>query len=292
LKELIYFLDIPGDDIIDVSSVCWLPNLHTVHIRSYRDWDPPEFGDRSHERTCGISVLHLSDCGAHEGALTELLSWPIELEELWYQVDQGEWAGHSDDHPYHDWECAAFVRALHCQKECLTSLTFTRTPIVHEGLGDGPKVDLHEFTKLTTLRIFGVFLMGDDARPLLETLPPNLEELEVYYDDTSYVEFLQDVHNQWLMDLADWKEAHFKSLRRVSVSTGENGLMYVDDDDERAGDEVAVPPRWKPPTHWKEKFEAIGVELRIALSVYPYEAGEMLVWPGGGEDYVAYPNGA
>jgi hypothetical protein len=276
LKHLIHGLDIPGyDTMLDVSRVFWLPSLQFLHLQQFDAEVPPPLSFlartlASHERTSLVSELKLSYCSASEAALSALFSWPEKLETLYYEVEQ------SGD----DWDCAPFVRALEPQKDCLKMLTFTRPPLVHEGLGYGPRADLHEFTKITTLRIFQVFLIDeDDDIPIAKTLPPNVEMLEVYYDDApGYIDFLEDHQNGWVMELARYREVEgqFKHLRKLCISSGEDGLHELTDL------ELLETVRWHPPALWTEKYESIGVELRITLNLFRYDfdgGAEVLVWP-------------
>lgn len=160
-----------------------------------------------------------------------MLSWPAALEELQYDACQGAWGGHYEDEPVPDWECAAFVRALQPQKATLKDLTLTRPPLAHEGLFNGPRIDLSDFTALTTLRIYHVFLCGvDDPREAWRGLPRHLEVLEVYYDDTELVRFQEegrhDSFDPFLLGLIRHKDTHLPHLRRVAVNSPEKKYDY------------------------------------------------------------------
>jgi hypothetical protein len=51
----------------------------------------------------------------------------------------------------------------------------------------GPRIDLSEFRALKVLRIIHLFLVGvEESDQAWKGLPPDLEVLEVFYDDTGY----------------------------------------------------------------------------------------------------------
>jgi hypothetical protein len=255
LEKYIVSASVPCDDsIADLTPFFWLPNIHTLTIAKFNDWepleDPPEAG------TSPVRVLRLLDCGAHEEALAAVLSWPANLEELHYDAEQGEWAGHYQGHPAQEWTCEAFVRTLQAQKESLKTLTLTRPPLVHEGLGYGPRIDLGDFSLLTTLRIYHVFLCGwDDEREAWKALPKSLEELEVYYDDADVIKFLE-TEETFLVNLIRHKEEHYPRLRKVMVSTPE--LRWDEEIEEKM-----EPGPWPPPEFLVRECEQAKVELSV-----------------------------
>ncbi|EKV05251.1 hypothetical protein Pdw03_3051 [Penicillium digitatum] len=182
LKEHIISATIPCDDSIDdIHHFFWLPKIKTLAIPKFSEWELLEFENNSHIGTSPVESLKLIDCGAHEEALAAVLSWPAALKTLHYDADQGEWDGHYGDEPANSWTCAAFVRALKSQKTTLTELTMNRPSLDHEGLGNGPRIDLSEFTALHTLRIYHVFFCGwDEPLNVWKGLPRNLEVVEVF----------------------------------------------------------------------------------------------------------------
>ncbi|KAL3482696.1 hypothetical protein BJX62DRAFT_221305 [Aspergillus germanicus] len=167
--------------------------MNTLTICDFSDWYPLDFDNDDHVGQSTLLRLNLINCGAKEDALAAVLSWPAELQSLHYDADQGEWEGHYENESVVSWTCAAFVRALQHQKVHLQELTLTRVALAHEGLFMGPRIDLHDFNALTTLRILEVFLCGiENPRDCWRSLPPNLETLEVSYDDTGYINLFRD----------------------------------------------------------------------------------------------------
>jgi hypothetical protein len=109
----------------------------------------------------------------------------------------------------------------------------TRPTIEHEGLNYGPRIKLSGFTALRFLRIFHVFLEGtDEPETVWMGLPPNLETLEVFYDDRECYPFFgrdDDPDNdpawyggRWLRELLRRRRAHFPKLRSIKVFTIED----------------------------------------------------------------------
>ena len=246
------------DSILDVYGFFWAPNIQRLAILRFNDWEPLEWENDSHVGTSPVTTLKLIDCGAHEEALAAVLSWPAALEALHYDVEQGEWDGHYSDQPVKSWTCAAFVRTLQSQKDTLRELTLTRPPLVHEGLGDGPRIDLSDFMALTTLRIYHVFLCGwDDRLEAWRSLPRNLEELEVFYDDTDLTRFDED---EFLRGLLAHKRAQLPRLRRVSINSPETTW-----DSEAEACKPSGP--WTPPSPLARACETAGVKLDVYLGI-------------------------
>lgn len=259
LEEHITSAIVPcNDSVHDVWRFFWSPNIQTLAILRFNDWEPLEFEDDSHVGTSPVTTLKLIDCGAHEEALAAVLSWPAALEVLHYDVEQVEWEGHCGDQPIKSWTCAAFVRTLQSQRNTLRELTLTRPPLEHEGLFNGPRIDLSDFTALTTLRIYHVFLCGwDDCLEAWRSLPRNLEELEVFYDDTDLTRFDED---EFLRGLLAHKRAQLPLLRRVSINSPETTW---DSDTE------ACKPSgpWTPPSPLARACETAAVKLDVYLGI-------------------------
>ncbi|KAJ5625179.1 hypothetical protein N7510_001488 [Penicillium lagena] len=246
---------------LNVYRFFWFPNIETLSIVKFKDWEPLEFENDSHVCTSPVKALNLISCGAHEKALAAVLSWPAGLEVLHYDADQGEWEGHLEDEPVNSWTCAAFVRTLQPQQATLRELTLTRPPLEHEGLFNGPRIDLSEFTALTTLRIYHVFLCGwDDPRSAWRALPRSLEALEVFYDDTELTQFLEEgeseAYDPFFLALVRHKKTHLPHLLTVSINSPE-GIW----DDERDGFKPGGP--WMPPPSLAHEFETAGVKLDV-----------------------------
>ncbi|KAJ5449962.1 uncharacterized protein N7458_006411 [Penicillium daleae] len=253
LEEHIVSAIVPcKDSILDIYRFFWFPNIQTLTVLRFNDWEPLEFEDDSYVGTSPVTTLKLIGCGAHEEALAAVLSWPAALEVLHYDAEQGEWEGHYGDEPAKSWTCATFVRTLQPHKETLRELTLTRPWLDHEGLGNGPRIDLSNFTALTTLRIYQVFLCGwDDCLEAWKGLPRNLEELEVFYDDTVLTRFDED---EFLQGLVVHKEAHLPRLRTVSINSPE--MQWEDP-------QPSGP--WTPPSPLARAFENAGVNLAVWL---------------------------
>jgi hypothetical protein len=102
----------------------------------------------------------------------------------------------------------------------------TRPWIDYKGFGDGPRIDLSEFTALQTLRTYYVFLCGwDNPSGVWKNLPYSLEVLEVLYDDKVCTTFLwesdDERYDTFLLDLIRSKRAHLLHLRTVSIHSFE-----------------------------------------------------------------------
>jgi hypothetical protein len=162
------------------------------------------------------------ECGAHEEALAAVLSWPESLKVLHYDADQFEWEGHYEGEQVNGWTCEAFVRIIRSQKESLEELIMTRPPLDHEGLGNGSRIDLSEFTALKTLRIYHVFLCGwDNPEGVSRCMPPNLEVLEVFYDDTDLTQFFweddEQPYDTFILDVIRNKTHRLPRLHTVEI---------------------------------------------------------------------------
>ncbi|KAL3492300.1 hypothetical protein BJX62DRAFT_236332 [Aspergillus germanicus] len=173
----------------------WSPNLRKLTVVEFNAWYAlPEGGTENplwHPGTSPLTHLGLMDCGAKEAALTSLLAWPRALQTLHYDADQGACAMHYHEEPEEEeeteWTCAAFVRALRAQKATLSELLLTRKTPECERMYRGPRIDLSEFSALRVLKIFEVFLTGvEPEEHTWRGVPPNIELLEVFYDDASY----------------------------------------------------------------------------------------------------------
>ncbi|QKX55380.1 uncharacterized protein TRUGW13939_02472 [Talaromyces rugulosus] len=242
--------------IYDIYQFFWFPNIQALSILRFNDWEPMEFEDDSHVGTSPVTELNLIGCGAHEEALAAVLSWPTALEVLHYDAEQGEWDGHYGDEPAKSWTCAAFVRAIQPQKATLRELTLTRPWLEHEGLGNGPRIDLSDFTALTMLRIYQVFLCGDeDPLEAWSSLPRSLERLDVFYDDWDLTRFDED---DFLRGLLAHKKEYLAHLRTVSIHSPE---QTWDSDIE----EFMPTGQWTPPSPLARAFETAGVNIDIWL---------------------------
>ncbi|KAJ5204698.1 uncharacterized protein N7498_005577 [Penicillium cinerascens] len=244
----------------------WYANMQTLTIHQFDDWEPLEFENDSHVGTSPVKYLTLIDCGAHEESLAAVLSWPAALKALHYDANQGEWSGHYGDEPAKEWTTAAFVRTLQSQKRSLEELTMTRPRLVHEGLGNGPRIDLSDFQALRILRIYHVFLCGTDDWPgVWRNLPPNLEELEVSYDDGDLTTFLYEgdavAYDPFLLDVIRHKTTHLPHLHTVTIYAFER---FDDSESESQGIEDSAG-HWKLPSSLASEAEAAGIKLDVWL---------------------------
>ncbi|KAJ6120828.1 hypothetical protein N7523_005108 [Penicillium sp. IBT 18751x] len=261
----------PHDDrsIYRLVPFFWYASMHTLTIHQFNDWAPLEFDDDSHVGTSPVESLRLIECGAHEEALAAVLSWPAALRYLLYDVEQVEWFGHIGDEPAKEWTAAAFVRTLQSQKSTLEELVMTRPRLDHEGLGNGPRINLSEFTALKTLRIYHVFLCGwDDPFGVWRDLPPNLEVLEVFYDDTDLTrfqnEYVPERYDTFLPDLIRHKRTHLPRLHTVTIYSPERPDAF---DDEGQDEQEDLPSLWELPPSLASETEAAGINLKVWLGV-------------------------
>ncbi|KAJ5648674.1 hypothetical protein N7490_005046 [Penicillium lividum] len=253
--------------IRDIFPVLWFTNIQTLTIHWFKDWEPMQFQNNSHVGTSPVECLRLVDCGAHEETLATVLSWPAALKVLHYDADQGEWEGHYGDEPAKSWTCAAFVRTLRSQRRTLEELTMTRPWLDHEGLFNGPRIDLSEFTALRTLRLYHVFLCGwDDPSGAWKGLPPSLEVLEVFYDDIDLTQFLgesdDEPYDPFLLDTIRHKKVNLPHLRTVTIYSFEE--VFVDPERE----EALPAGLWTLPSSLAREAEAAGIKLDVWLG-YP-----------------------
>lgn len=203
-----------------------------------------------------------------------VLSWPAALKRLHYDAEQVEWDGHRGDEPAKEWTAAAFVRTLQTQKSTLEELIMTRPWLVHEGLGNGPRINLSEFEALKTLRIYHVFLCGwDDRFGVWRDLPPNLEVLEVFYDDIELTKFQNeydpDRYDTFLADLIRHKRSHLPHLHTVTIYSPER----LDDSEEDDKGREALTGLWELPSSLASETEAAGIKLKVWLG-----ANDSLPW--------------
>ncbi|KAL9121631.1 MAG: hypothetical protein Q9187_001809 [Circinaria calcarea] len=242
-----------------------LPVIHTLWISHFNNCYAPTLPKNA--GASRVKVLRLLHCGAHENALTEILSWPKALEELCYEVDQGEWSGQFAGETLPQWDSAAFVRALGSQKDSLKHLSMTRRWQYNKGMPYNPPIDFSNFTALTFLRLFHVFLVGvhfGPAKNIHEKLPAQLEQLEVYYDDAPHHRFVEVHELGWLTVMALLKPTHLPALQAVAIFSPER-LGEIEGDEENHG-------AWVPPSCVSQAFEQAGIALSIDLQ-YPLFPG-------------------
>lgn len=255
----------PDISIYDNVDFFWFPNVRALTIHQFNDWEPLEFESNAHIGTSPVKCLRLIKCGAQEEALASVLSWPAALKTFHYDAEQGEWDGHYGDEPAKVWTCSAFVRALRSQKDTLEELTMTRPWLCHEGLGDGPRIDLSEFSSLRTLRIYHVFLCGwDEQAGIFKSLPRNLEVLEVFYDDTDLTRFLREEDDMqpepFLLDLIRNKRVHLPHLRMITIHSPETIYNYETEEHLPVG-------RWNPPPSLSQEANSAGIMLNVWLGL-------------------------
>jgi hypothetical protein len=244
-----------GRPIAEMASFFWLPNIENLTIDGFMDWDAPEEQDFA-AGTSPVRNLRLLNCGAHESALAMVLSWPFKLEELHYDANQAEWMGHYEGGEEQDWTAEAFVRCLQPHKQTLRTLTLTRPFQDHEGLGTGPGIDLRDFKELRTLHIFDVFLCCWNSE-VWRRLPPNLQQLEVFYDDSELTRFVSDEDQQapFLLNLAPNIERQLPHLRKLHIWSEEK--FY----DPATGE----PQQWHLPPALRRQFDHANLELLVSI---------------------------
>ncbi|KAK8105368.1 RNI-like protein [Apiospora kogelbergensis] len=210
--------------ITDFYHLFWLPSLTVLDLREYGAWKAGQWEGDSPVGPSPVQTLRLLDCGAHEEALAELLKFPQALRELWYEADQGEWDGNLEGEPAVEFTCEAVRRCMAVHAGSLAQLVFTRPPLVHEGLGYSDAIDLEDFDHLRSLSIHQVFLAGLISNThVSQCLPPTLEELEVFYDDSGYVNLLEEgdiSHPHWLLTLLEelvGQNNKLKQLKRIRI---------------------------------------------------------------------------
>ncbi|KAJ5502921.1 hypothetical protein N7463_005795 [Penicillium fimorum] len=264
LQEHIVSATIPCEDVVDFREFFWFTNIRNVTIIGSRDgyWDPWKPEDNFHIGTSPIECLRLISCEADEKALTNIFSWPAVLKKVHYDFDQSGWECNCGKCGVPPWSCAAFVRSLQSQKGSLEELTMTRPPLEHEGLGDGPHIDLSEFTALKTLRIYHVFLCGLGHNSLWESLPHSLEVLEVYYDDLQIIEYLSGADKEsschFIPGLIKHKRLHFPHLHTMIIHSSE-GVPELETQMEW------TLGLWTLPPLLAQKCDEVGVKLNVWL---------------------------
>ncbi|KAJ5170835.1 uncharacterized protein N7500_003618 [Penicillium coprophilum] len=264
LQEHIISAIIPFEDDTDIRHFFSFTNIREITIREMYncDWSLFKSADDSHIGTSPVECLRLINCEATEETLTDIFSRPAALKKLHYDVEQAGWECGCGECGIQPWSCAAFVRALISQKASLEELTMTRGPLVHGGLGNGPRINLSEFPNLRTLRIYHVFLCGWDDRCVWETLPPNLEVLEVYYDDLKlphYLFWAQELpDDSYILDVIRHKKSHFPNLNTMNLHSSE-GVPEPEDDREWSDGWLRVPPLLA------HEADSAGVKLNVWL---------------------------
>lgn len=250
------------NNTIEVLKVLFrLPVIYTLCISDFNNSYAPTLPKTA--GTSCVKVLRLPRCGAHENVLTEILSWPKALEELWYEAYQDHWDWRRAGETLPQWESTAFVRALRFQKDSLKHLGITRRLQYHKDVSSNPPINLSNFTALTSLRLFHTCLVGGGfgpAKNIHENLPPQLELLEVYYDDTPYHRFAEVHELGWLTDLALLKPTRLPALKTVAIFSPER-LGEIEGDEENHD-------AWVPPSCVSEAFKQASIALNIDLH-YP-----------------------
>ncbi|OTA83094.1 hypothetical protein M434DRAFT_36877 [Hypoxylon sp. CO27-5] len=185
-----------------IKDLFWLPNIHTICIRKcpWVDWHRRAFKNLDHVRTSPVQVLRFTECKLDNGPLSQILSWPKALKQLWY---------HAVIEPYEDrrrreLDCGDVQRALATQADCLEEVVLTVVAYTYRIVGG--VLDFRNYSKLKSLRIQGRFLLNSKANDKLwERLPKSLQELEIgYLDRDTITDNLQDFECSrvdWLMGM-------------------------------------------------------------------------------------------
>lgn len=146
-------------------------------------------------------------------------------------------------------------------------------------------INFHGYTKLTSLSVSSFFLTGENqAQEVFDNLPPNLEELQVEYDDTFWVDFYRDDDSfpVWLFNLLLLKNSCMSDLQRVRI------MAYCHDDENNSASDTKSEsesdedfmcrycdretkvqhPNWRPPKRLMDAFDA----AQVCYSVYLNES--------------------
>ncbi|OQE19725.1 hypothetical protein PENFLA_c018G10541 [Penicillium flavigenum] len=257
----------------DISHFFWFNNLQTLTIHGFYDWDSLEF-DNLLIGTSPVGCPRLIACGAHEEPLTTVLSWPVALKTLHYDVEEHVWGF---DYPFplklRRWTCAAFMRALQRQKATLVELTMTRPLNKRKFIDDGPLLDLSKFTSLKNLRIYHFFLCRHDPYGVWERLPPSLEVLEIFYDYKDYTAFLWEngEYDPFILDFINHKRAHLPYLHTVAIHSTQK--LH----DSETGEELPVGLLTLPSL--AREAESAGIELKMWLGYQDAPTTRKLTFP-------------
>lgn len=252
----------------DIAFIFFLPNMRCIHLDDWSDW---EMFDQEGDLMNGespITSLYLSNCGAFEAPLKQLLGWPKALKELWYEASQVEWEGHVEGEEPPGFRCSAVTRALQPLAGSLEKFVFTRTDPNHEGLFYTDAIDLRNFEKLKELEIYHVLLVGyDSEHDIWTNMPALLESLSVWYDDAGYKNFYVDgtdgARPDWLYGVLRRKRENFLKLGKVRVVS----IEWWDEEqgDEWEDDEGGEGMEKGMPTVLKRAFVDAGVSYSIHL---------------------------
>ncbi|KAE8445144.1 hypothetical protein EG329_013746 [Mollisiaceae sp. DMI_Dod_QoI] len=243
--------------------IFFLPNISTIYLKDWSEWELENEPDASLRGASPVTSLYLINCGALEEPLKELFSWPKALKELWFQTEQVEWEGHSEDQDASGFTCSAVSRALAPLSRTLEKLVLTRKDPDHEGLFYSDAIDLSGFGKLKELITFHVLLVGYAAgEGIRRNLPRSLESLEVWYDDAGFVNFFQEERPNWLFGILEHKKESLLELGRVRVVSLEWWDEEEDGEAEARQDQndglESCPPELK------KAFE----DARVSYSIY------------------------
>ncbi|KAL4909399.1 hypothetical protein BDW74DRAFT_174601 [Aspergillus multicolor] len=273
---------------IQILTLVKVDNLHLLEYVSQDD----------RVGTSPIQGLNLMRCSAKTHVLVAILRWPSALKAIHYDVTDPAWrplygrlTWNTDLHiPI--WPCPGFVQALQPQKATLREITMTRQ--LPTEVEEGPRIELSEFNSLSTLRIAHAFLCDwGNSHDAWKSLPPNLETLEVLYDDEVLggIEFFEgwDVPAptdldwegaQWLRNLLDRKMTHFLKLTRITIRnpTGDPDT----EPDLRSPYTPEYMRPWKLPGLISKRCRDAGVELKVLVeddppsSIVDYDAVDIL----------------
>ncbi|KAI1270725.1 hypothetical protein F5Y18DRAFT_20375 [Xylariaceae sp. FL1019] len=253
-----------------------LPSLQTLTIHGdfmrAVGWDPeviePLIGASS------VQILRLCRSVNSKEMLTQILRFPRALKELWYEIDAPDWDKDLDG-PF---TCAALEWALSPQAESLEKLVLTRPVAVQQP----DALDLRRFPKLKTLCHYHMLTHSADE---WNRLPPNIEDLEVFYDDDDVsFTYPHDFASgpSWLIALLEemvslngdrQKSRYLPKLKRIRIFASEGDYfdesLHVDEEipgfDERRGITAPNSP-WKPPSTLIKLFLSAGVSFSIFLN--------------------------
>ena len=149
-------------------------------------------------------------------------------------------------------------RSLVSQKSSLEKLVLNENllaPADWEAYGD--VINLSEFKSLKTLILPSFYLLTYKGRDVVDSLPPNLEEIQVHYDQVLQSGCPKISRPKWLFGILSQKNEHLPKLERMRITILKADVGAYP----RIGMEVS---RWKPPRRLLAAFD----DARVCLSIF------------------------
>jgi len=260
-------LGLPRQNLVLFDRLLGLPRLKSVVIHDCAPHGLVNAVGHVENALIGSSKVTTVTARCDAIDLHALLRLPCALNELSF-----EWASGSEGYDHHEVleKMSDLADALHEHMNSLRRLTLTRFqpgelrtqfyqpwPVVE-------RIDLRGMSCVTELRIIRAFLVGSSLTSdwnVHKTLPPRLQVLTVFYDDTRYRDtpFLQELAEDdigWSGTLAANKRA-VPELKVVSILSREWR-------DEWSKNEQRAERLIRP---LRDAFETVGVRLKVDLDV-------------------------